>query len=983
MKTTDPTVEPAAMPAAGATLTELTPEQRALLMLRMRQKAARRAPEEALGPVLRPLPRPADESVFPLSFAQQRLWFVDQWQSHSPAYNIPFAVSAEGRLDVAALRWSLDEIVRRHEVLRTAFEVRGDQPVQVIRPAAPLPVTEVDLSALPGERRTAEIDRLAHEHALRPFDLAHDRLLRVTVLHFGPGDHALLFNMHHIVSDGWSIGIVMQEFAALYAARTEGRPSPLPDLPVQYADFAVWQRQWLESAALAEQLGYWRQTLAGLPEAIELPLARPRPPVRSAGGGQVPFLVRPEVMNPLRALAQSAGATLFMALLAALDTLLHRYSGETDLVIGSPVAGRNRAEVEGLIGFFVNNLVLRSDLSGDPTFRQLVERVREVTVGAQSHPDVPFEKLVEELRPERDLSRPPLYQVVLSMQNTPDADLDLPGISLHGLGFEPGTSKNDLLLSMTESPEGGASGFLEYSTDLYDPLSAGRILGHFEAVLEGIAADPDRPLSELPLLAEAERAQLLEQWNDTAEPVPTASFREAWNARVERNSGLPAVVSAAEILTYRELDRRANLLAHYLRNLGVGPEVLVGALMERSVEVVVAMLAIWKAGGVFVPLDPSYPEERLLTMLEDTSLAILLTQEHLASLLPWNAGFVVPVDADWDMIERMSGPAGESDFDSGVQPDHLAYLIFTSGSTGKPKGVMIQYGGFNVLGLAQAHLFGPGGGERLLWFAPIAFDTAIFDWMLALWRGNTLVLPGAEEVLPGPALVSLLERERITSLTMTPSAVSALPAGSEDRLPDLRRLWVAGEACPPELVQRWIRPDRAFYNGYGPTETTIWVSTEICDDSGRIPPIGWPARNKRTYVVNAQLRPVPVGAVGEMLVGGAGLARGYWNRPDLTAERFVPDRFSGEPGARLYRTGDLVRHAPDGRLLFVGRNDHQVKIRGFRIELGEIEAALGRHPAVREAAVVVREENGDKRLAAFYVLRDGSEAAPDELRAWL
>ncbi|HEX2223728.1 MAG TPA: amino acid adenylation domain-containing protein, partial [Thermoanaerobaculia bacterium] len=921
-------------------------------------------------------------AVFPLSFAQQRLWFVDQWQPRNPAYNIPLAIRAEGRLSREALRSSFDEIVRRQESLRTGFRVQGDQPVQVVRPAEPLPVPEVDLAALPEEVRTAEARRLAEESSLTPFDLGRERLLRVTLLRLGADDHAVLICMHHIVSDGWSISILVQEFVALYTAQVEGRPAPLPPLEVQYPDFAVWQREWLRTEALEAQLDYWRRALAGIPEAIELPLSHPRPAVRTARGRRAYYVFPGELMAPLKTLAQQEGATLFMVLLAAFQTLLHRYSGERDIVVGTPVAGRNRAELERVIGFFVNNLVLRGDLSGDPTFRELAGRVRESTVGAQSHADVPFERLVEELRPERDLSRPPLYQVVFTMQNTPDNTVELPDLSLETLAFDPGTAKNDLLLSVAEGQAGWAGGYLEYSLDLFDAAAANRILGHFRALLQGIGEDPERALSALPLLAEAERWQLLGEWNDTAAELPAGSFRQLWEGRVERWADLPAVVSAVtgESLTYRELDRRANFLAEYLRMLGVGPEVLVGVLMERSVEVVVAMLAVWKAGGVYVPLDPSYPEERLAAMLEDTSLAIVLTQEELAARLPWSAGFVVAVDTEWDRISLGSGePFGDS-LQTGAEPENLAYVIFTSGSTGRPKGVMIQYGGFNVLGLAQERQFGPGGGERLLLFAPLAFDTAIFDWMLALWRGNTLYLAGPEELLPGPALVRLLEREGITSLTMTPSALSAMPI---EELPALRRLWVAGEACTPELVARWRTPERAFYNGYGPTEITIWATTETCDDSGRVPPIGRPAANKRTYLLDERSQPVPVGGVAELCVGGAGLARGYLHRPDLTAERFVPDPFSAEPGARLYRTGDLVRQAADGKLLFVGRNDHQVKIRGFRIELGEIEAVLGRHPAVREAAVIVRGENGDKRLAAYWVPRDGSEPAADELRAYL
>ncbi|HVR96498.1 MAG TPA: amino acid adenylation domain-containing protein, partial [Thermoanaerobaculia bacterium] len=677
----------------------------------------------------------------------------------------------------------------------------------------------------------------------------------------------------------------------------------------------------------------------------------------------------PDITQSLRALSRSEGATLFMTLLAGFDTLLHRHSGETDLVVGVPVAGRNLPEVEGLIGFFVNNLALRVDLSGDPAFRELIDRVRDVTLDAQTHQELPFEKLVEELRPERDTGRSPIFQVVLSMQNTPPMRGEMPAVAVSPLELDSATAQYDLMLSVLEGQDLG--GYLEYSTDLFDPLAAARLVEHLQTLLAGAAADPDRRLSELPLLAEAERWQLLGEWNDTAEPVPPACFHEVW---AERAALWPDAVAAAcgdERLTYGELDRRANRLAHHLRGLGIGPEVPVGLAVERSVEMVVGVLGIWKAGGAYVPLDPAYPEERLAVMLEETALLVIVTQDRLLPRLPRFFGFTVSLDGEHDTFDAYPDEAP----DSGVLPENLAYVIFTSGSTGRPKGTLLPHAGLLHLARAHERLFATGPGENLLLFAPLVFDASVFDLVMALARGNTFHLAPQDQILPGPSLLRLLTEREISSLTITPSALAALP---ETPLPALRRLWVAGEACTPDLVERWAL-GRRFFNAYGPTEATVWVTVEEVVVADSIPPIGRPVVNRRVQVLDERLQPVPAGGVGELYAGGAGLARGYLGRPDLTAERFVPDPFQPDaPGARLYRTGDLVRRLPDGRLEFAGRRDGQVKVRGIRIELGEVEAALAGVSCVREAAVVAHGEGEDRRLAAFVVV-DGTAVSLEGL----
>jgi amino acid adenylation domain-containing protein/non-ribosomal peptide synthase protein (TIGR01720 family) len=924
-------------------------------------------------PPLLPVSR---EGEMLLSFAQARLWFLEQLEPGSSAYNIPAAVRLTGSLHVAVLEQSLNEIVQRHEVLRTTFATVSGEPTQVIAPVLALTVPRVDLRNLPEAQQEAQVERLATEEAQQPFDLAKGPLLRATLLHLGEAEHVLLLTMHHIVSDGWSMGVLIRELAALYEAFSTGKPSPLPELPIQYADFAHWQRQWLQGEVLAAQLSYWEQQLTGAPALLELPTDRPRPAVQTFRGA-TQFLALPEPLSQkLKTLSQRSGVTLFMTLLAAFQTLLYRYTGQEDICIGSPIANRNRSETEELIGFFVNTLVLRADMSENPTFQELLGRVREVTLGAYAHQDLPFEQLVEALQPERNLSHQPLFQVMFALQNAPMPALELPNLTLSSLEIESGTAKFDLTLSM-EDTEQGLVGSLEYNTDLFHGTTISRMLGHFQTLLEGIVAEPDQRLSDLPLLTQPERQQLLVEWNDTqADYSKDVCIHQLFEAQSEQTPEAVAVVFEGQQLTYRELNCRANQVAHHLRSLGVGPEGLVGICVERSLEMVIGLLGILKAGGAYVPLDPDYPKERLAYMLSDSQVPVLLTQEKLMLGLSEHQARVVCLDRDWgvSLAENEENPV------SGVKPENLAYVIYTSGSTGKPKGVLVTHQGLCNLSSAQIRLFDLHSDSRVLQFASFSFDASIWEIVMALCSGAMLCLGTRESLLPGSSLMKVLLEYAITHITLPPSALAALPT---EELPALQNIIVAGEACSMGLFAQWSK-GRRFFNAYGPTESTVCGTVYECPNGSDKLPIGRPIVNTQVYILDPHLQPVPVGVPGELYIGGAGLARGYLNRPELTSEKFICNPFSDEPRARLYKTGDLARYQPDGNIEFLGRLDDQVKIRGFRIELGEIEAVLGQHPAVQETVVVVREDiPGNKRLVAYLVTKESPALSMQELYRFL
>ncbi len=927
-------------------------------------------------PPLQPISR---QGELPLSFAQQRLWFLDQLSPGGSFYNIPSALRLRGELDVGALERSLTEVVRRHEVLRTTFSEVGGRPVQVIHDAERVELEVVDLTGLAEADREAEALRLAREEARRPFDLERGPLFRARLLRLGREDHVALLTLHHIVSDGWSMGVLVEEMASLYAAFQAGQPSPLAELPIQYADYAAWQRSWLVGEELERQLGYWREQLAGAPSVLELPTDRPRPAVQTFSGSTESRVLSADLSEGLRRLSRKEGVTLFMTLLAAWQALLSRYSGQEDIVVGCPIANRQRSEVERLIGFFVNTLVLRTDLSGEPSFRELLRRVREVSLGAFGHQDLPFEQLVEALQPVRDLSHSPVFQVAFVWQNAPLGELELPGLHLEPFGVSGGTAKYDLTLTMAEGSEGRLLAELEYNTDLFEASTIRRMLAHLERLLSAVVEDPKVAVGKVPLLSAAERRQQLEEWNQTELSFPEEVCAHEWfEERAAARPEAVALIFGEQEVSYGELNERANRLAHYLRDRGVGPEVRVGLCLERSVELLVGLLGILKAGGAFVPLDPAYPEERLRYMVEDSGVRVLLTEVEVLERLASTGVEVVCVDRDWEEICQRSGqnPGVE------VLPESLAYVIYTSGSTGRPKGTMLHHRGLVNLAAAQQAAFGVGEGSRVLQFSSLSFDASVWEVVMALLSGGTLCLAPRQVLATGQGLVGVLQEAEVTTVTLPPSVLAVMP---EAELPHLETLITAGEALSGDLVRRWLRAGRRFFNAYGPTETTVCASLQLCTgEEGGSPPIGRPIGNMELYVLDRHLEPVPVGVAGELYIGGVGLARGYLGRAELTAERFVPDPFSGRVGARLYRTGDLGRYREDGAIEFLGRADHQVKVRGFRIELGEVESVLREHPGVRDAVVEVGEvAGGDRRLVAYYIAADGQEVSSGELRSYL
>jgi amino acid adenylation domain-containing protein len=954
-----------------------------LSALAARVDAARAETAGVAAPRIVPVLR--GEGEIPLSFAQRRLWFVDRVAPGSSAYNLPTPLRLRGELDVDALRRALDELVRRHEVLRTTFALseRTGEPVQVIAPAAGAPLDFADLSPLAPREREAEARSLAAAEMALPFDLEAGPLFRVLLLRLAADDHVLVLNAHHAVSDGWSLGVMLRELSALYGAFSRGEPSPLPELPVQYADFSVWQQGWLRGEVLERQVEHWRAALAGAPPMLELPTDRPRPPVQTFVGSHLAVTLPAGLAAAARELARREGTTLFMTLMAAWQLLLSRYSGQEDVVVGTPIAGRNREETEGLIGFFVNNLPLRGDLSGDPSFRELLGRVREATLGAYAHQDVPFEKLVEELHPERSLSHTPLFQVLFNLQNATGADEgEAAAGALSMGGFETGEdaaiSKYDLSLNLAEGAEGELSGGLEYNTDLFDASTIWRMSSHFSALLAEVVARPEEPISRLVLLREEERRLVLGEWNDATRREDyrrDVCIHQLFEAQAARTPGGTALVFGGERVTYGELNARANRLARHLRSLGVGPDVLVGVCMERTPEMIVALFAVLKAGGAYVPVDPAYPAERIAYMLEDTGAPVVLTQSRVADRLPSTRAAVVLVDR-----EEAAATGDKSNPGVAVSPENLAYAIYTSGSTGRPKGVAIEHR--NTVIVLQWLRDSVSDEERasVLGSTSISFDVSIAEIFGTLCWGGTLVL--VENAL---SLANLPAGVEVVYASMVPSAAAELLRMGAIP-PSVRTMNLGGEPLPNALAQGLyaLGTVEKVGNLYGPTEDTTYSTYSVVEPGAEKVYVGRPVANTQAYVLDRNLQPVPVGVPGELYLAGDGVTRGYLNRPALTAERYLPNPF-GPAGSRMYRVGDLVRYLPDGTIEYLGRLDHQVKIRGFRIEIGEIEAALAAHPAVREAVVVAREDQpGDRRLAAYLVAADGAEVpGAGELRGWL
>jgi amino acid adenylation domain-containing protein len=940
----------------------------------------------------------------PLSFAQQRLWFLDRLHPNNAAYHVPLSLRLSGALNIPVLKQSLESIVRRHEVLRTALRLSADEPVQVILEAQDFPLLVVDLGTLNEIPREFEARRLASEEAGHPFDLTSGPLVRATLLKTGQDEYIALFTLHHIVCDGWSLGIFGRELTMLYEAGCAGAANPLPPLPLQYADFAVWQRQWLQGAALEEQLAYWQEQLAGKQPVLNLPCDYPRPPVPTYRGELRSRLLGNELREKLLGVGRQQGGTIFIAALAAFLVVLRHETGQDDLIVGTDVANRNRAEIEGLIGFFVNQLVLRTRLSGDPTFTELLSRVRETALGAYDHQDLPFEMLVNALRVPHEVVRSPLFQVSFTMANAPSHSLELPGVVSKPWVVNPGTAKLDWLVTIVETRE-GLFALLEYSTDLFEASTIDRILKKFEVTVRTVISDPHlklsallhrldcedterridgqsrtffsatgqhhgEPIGQLRLFSNAKRRRMLADINETPVEYDTELCIHEWIEEQARKSPeTPAVIAGEACLSYRELDRLSNCVARRLRRLGVGPDSPVGLLVERSIEMLVSLVAILKAGGAYVPLSPAYPKDRIAFILADAGIRVVLTRSHLEASLQGHGLSILRVDmAEKDITEDDSQLPPEAD------PDNPAYIIYTSGATGLPKGVLVSHRNLVHSIRARAHYYSELPDNYLL-ISPFVFDSSVAGIFWTLTHGGSLVLIPDDAHLDLSGMVEEISRRRVSHLLCLPTLYSAIIENANPgRLSSLRMVIVAGEACPAELTRRHyeLLPMVDLYNEYGPTETTVW-STVFRIPPGHLEssvPIGRPIANTKNYILDSELSPVPVGAPGELCIAGWGVARGYLNRPDFTAERFLPDPWSGEPGARLYRSGDSVRCAPDGNIHFVGRLDHQVKILGHRIELGEIETVLEQHRQVERAVVTAREDQpGEKRLAAYVIPR--------------
>ena len=943
----------------GELVGELQQHKQALLaFLRAGQTTGTHAP-------IQPVARTGD---LPLSYAQERLWFLDQLGGGS-AYHMAGALKLEGPLDVAVLQQSLNEIVRRHEVLRTTFarvtDAAGQRTVQVIAAHAQVALPLLDLHALAAADQSSEVQQFAKNEAHRPFDLTQDLMLRVTLLRLGAESHILLLTFHHIASDGWSVGLFMAELVTLYTAFAQGQPSPLPPLSIQYADFAQWQRQSLQGERMARQLAFWRTQLADAPLRLELPTDYPRPAVQSFQGATVNFVLDAALTQALHGLSRQAGSTIFMTLLAAFQVLLARYSGQNDIIVGAPIANRNHQAIEPLLGFFVNTLALRANLAANPTFSELLAQVRQTTQLAYDHQDLPFEKLVDELNPARDLAYTPLVQVMFALQQPPTATMNAAGVAVKLIDFGDRVVRFDLEAHLWERGDQLEGSFI-YNSDLFTAATMARMVGHWQTLLTAIIEHPHQPVAQLPLLTAAEHQQLLVEWNATAAPYPkTKTIPQLFEEQVARTPDAVALCFKQKTLTYRELNARANQLAHHLQALGVGPEMLVGCCVERSIEMVVGLLAILKAGGAYVPLDPTYPPERLGFMLADAQISLLLTQAPLVEKLPTPQPQIFCLDRDWATI--MAAPLTDPKAD--LTAEKLAYVIYTSGSTGQPKGVMIQHNSVSNLISWHQTVYGLTQHDRTTQVAGPAFDAVVWELWPTLTAGAALYIMDDETRSSPEQLLQWLADQAITvAFLPTPLAETVLRTGLPANLA-LRLLLTGGDrlhhapaALPFTLV-----------NNYGPTENTV-VTTWIAlppDATEPLPPIGRPICNTQVYLLDAQQQPVPIGVPGELTIGGDSLARGYLNRPALTSERFTANPFGA---GRLYKTGDLVRWRPDGLLEFLGRIDQQVKLRGFRIELGEIEAVLSQCAGVQDAVVVMRAEQADnQQLVAYIVAAEADE----------
>jgi amino acid adenylation domain-containing protein len=962
-------------PDISGQLAALTPAQRALLELRlMRKNSNHTAPRQVI-------PRQADRKVAPLSYNQQGLWLLNELMEGAPIYHTPTAARLTGTLDVAALQKALKTIFARHDALRTIFKIDDGTPVQLVSDV-PLDVPLIDLTERSESDREVEAQRILGDVASRPFDLTQGPLIRAVIVRMQEQEHFLLVNMHHIVTDGWSIGVLHRELSALYQAFVKGRPSPLPELPIQYPDYAIWQRQELDEGAGEKQLAYWKKQFATLPPVLELPTDRPRPAVqayRAFPAAQHTLCLSKQLTQDLKRLCQKENVTLFMALLAAYQILLHRYTGEEDIVVGTAIAGRQFSELENLIGVFINTLALRVDLSGDVTCRDLLARVKQVSLGAFEYQDLPFEQLVKELRPERTLAQGPLFQVMFLLQSEEILPLEMPGVTVEHFQAQHLMADYDLTLDVVERDEQIVCNF-KSNADLFESETITRMMSHFQTLLEGIVANPTEKIFELPLVGEAERHKLLIDWNQTAREFPANQCaHQLFEQQAARTPNAAAVIFADQQLTYAELNARANRLAHYLRGLGVGPDTLVGISVERSLELAIGLLGILKAGAAYVPLDPTFPKDRVAFMLEDTKVPVLVTSRTLAANLPAHRAQIVRLDSDAKAIARESTENPEAT----ATPDNLVYVIYTSGSTGRPKGVRSNHRGLTNILCSLQREPGMTASDTVLSVTTLSFDIFSQDLLLPLISGARLVIVSSEVAADGNLLRAALERTQATVMQATPTSWRMLlEAGwrGHDRL----RIFCGAEALTRDLADQLLERSAEIWNIYGPTESSIWTTVGKVERGAGPISIGRPVANTQVYLLDRDLKPVPIGVPGELHVGSIGIARGYLNRPELTTEKFVPNPFSNDPNSRLYKTGDLARYRADGRLDCLGRMDDQVKIRGFRIELGEIESILRLHPVVRQCVVVAREDTpGDRRLVAYVVPAEAGSVDANRLRAFL
>lgn len=975
------------MSTSGERIANLSPEKRQRLLEQLKKQD--RASGQARPSAIQRIDRTAEP--LPLSFGQQRLWFLDQFEPGNVAYNIPAAYLLEGEINLPALERSLGEIVRRHEVLRTNYRDVDGRPELCLQEDWHFHLPVKDLSSLSSAERSQTIERLMQEETQRPFDLKSDILLRATALRESDERTILLLTLHHIAGDGWSFGVLLRELDAIYKAFIADAPSPLGELPIQYLDYAHWQRRMLEGQALTSQLEYWKPRLAPMPTLLELPTDHPRPPLRTYGGQAFSVTIPGELTAALHALSKQENVTLFMTLLTAFQVLLSRYSGQKEIAVGSPIANRTQTEIEDLIGFFVNTLVFTTTLDSTWTFIDALKQTRAAALSGYAHQSIPFERLVDELRPERNPSHNPLFQVLFALQNTPVRRMQIANLAVTSLATATTTAKFDLSLSLVED-EDGLNGILEYSTDLFERATMERFFAHFQMLLEGIVQHPTRRLVDLPLLTTAEHRLLVETWNATATEYPCEPLLPDLVAeQARRTPENVAIIFQDQRLTYRELEERANQLAHYLRTLGVGRETFVGISAYRSLEMIVGILGILKAGATYVPLDPTLPLDRLSYMLGEALPAtencppVLLTQHAIREQLPAFSGRILCLDDDWPQISQMPSVAPCQI----ATPDTVMYVLYTSGSTGKPKGVMVPHRGASNRLHWMKNAFPLTTGDRVLQKTPFNFDISVWEFFLPLLQGATLVMALPDGHRDPDYLSALIAEQRITLVHFVPSMLHIfLESTARNDYPALKWVVCSGEALGYDLQTRFFArfPGVELHNLYGPTEASIDVTAWRCEPQGARPtvPIGRPIANMQTYILDAYLQPVPVGVPGELYLGGVGLARGYFQRPDTTADHFLPDPFSQQPGARVYRTGDLVRYREDGAIEFLGRLDHQVKIRGFRIELGEIEAVLSQHPAVQASVVMAREDApGDRRLVGYVVSRNNEPLAPGDLRAYL